>query len=436
MPRTIPVADPAATGGFRWATGGAGGTGATGPTGPTGPTGAKGITGAKGVTGTIGPTGPKGATGPTGGAGASTFLALTDTPAAYTGQAGKYPKVNAGENALEWADVASGDFANRALSNLASVAINTSLISDTDSTDDLGSSSKYWANLYVSTIYTPAINGGSAANDDITIQGTTNSNRTTSFVNLQPNGGFVGIGIASPIVKLDLGSYVVSNSIFKAGSVEIGSYAINNGIISENIYWDGTNWRYRANGAGTGWNFNVGALEVVRAATGNAGDIATVVSLLKIGSGANDYLGLGAVTSPICRLDLGPNLISNSLFKAGSLEIGSYSVSESWVNHNIYYNGGWKYRENGYGVHAYFYYGKFLIQTAPSGTAGNAATMTERFTILNTGNIGIGVSSPTAALHLKAGTATANTAPLKFTSGTLLGTPEVVQLNFSAITFM
>lgn len=39
-------------------------------------------------------------------------------------------------------------------------------------------------------------------------------------------------------------------------------------------------------------------------------------------------------------------------------------------------------------------------------------------------NVGIGVTSPTAVLHLKAGTATASTAPLKFTSGTNLTTPE------------
>jgi len=40
------------------------------------------------------------------------------------------------------------------------------------------------------------------------------------------------------------------------------------------------------------------------------------------------------------------------------------------------------------------------------------------------GNIGIGVLTTTARLHLPAGTATANTAPLKFTSGTSLTTPE------------
>lgn len=37
-----------------------------------------------------------------GGAGATTFLALTDTPAAYGGHAGHLPAVNAGESALQW----------------------------------------------------------------------------------------------------------------------------------------------------------------------------------------------------------------------------------------------------------------------------------------------------------------------------------------------
>ena len=40
------------------------------------------------------------------------------------------------------------------------------------------------------------------------------------------------------------------------------------------------------------------------------------------------------------------------------------------------------------------------------------------------GNVGIGTTIPTAALHLKAGTAAANTAPLKLTSGTNLTTAE------------
>jgi hypothetical protein len=45
------------------------------------------------------------------------------------------------------------------------------------------------------------------------------------------------------------------------------------------------------------------------------------------------------------------------------------------------------------------------------------SSMVERLSILSGGNVGIGTTSPTAYLHLKAGTATANTAPLKFTAG-------------------
>lgn len=53
-----------------------------------------------------------------------------------------------------------------------------------------------------------------------------------------------------------------------------------------------------------------------------------------------------------------------------------------------------------------------------------------RITILSTGNVGIGTASPTAVLHLKAGTATANTSPLKLTAGTNLTTPENGAIEF------
>lgn len=43
-----------------------------------------------------------------GGAGASTFTDLTDTPADYTADGGKFVRVNAGETALEFAAIAGG----------------------------------------------------------------------------------------------------------------------------------------------------------------------------------------------------------------------------------------------------------------------------------------------------------------------------------------
>jgi len=47
------------------------------------------------------------------------------------------------------------------------------------------------------------------------------------------------------------------------------------------------------------------------------------------------------------------------------------------------------------------------------------------------GNLGIGLTVPTAVLHLKAGTATASTAPLKFSSGISLTTAEAGAMEFT-----
>ncbi len=55
----------------------------------------------------------------------------------------------------------------------------------------------------------------------------------------------------------------------------------------------------------------------------------------------------------------------------------------------------------------------------------------EQATILSNGNVGIGNTAPTSLLHLKAGTAALNTAPLKFTSGTILTTPEAGAMEFN-----
>ena len=50
----------------------------------------------------------------------------------------------------------------------------------------------------------PLISGSSAANGDITINGTTSATKTTSFVILQDTGGFVGIGATAPNAKLEV----------------------------------------------------------------------------------------------------------------------------------------------------------------------------------------------------------------------------------------
>lgn len=58
---------------------------------------------------------------------------------------------NDGSGNLSWLAPGSSGAATQALDNLAAVAINTSLVSDTDNTDDLGTSAKEWATVYART---------------------------------------------------------------------------------------------------------------------------------------------------------------------------------------------------------------------------------------------------------------------------------------------
>jgi hypothetical protein len=56
-------------------------------------------------------------------------------------------------------------------------------------------------------------------------------------------------------------------------------------------------------------------------------------------------------------------------------------------------------------------------------------------TTISGGSIGLGLKAPTAVLHLKAGTATASSAPLKFTSGINLTTPEDGAIEYNGTHF-
>lgn len=67
----------------------------------------------------------------------------------------------------------------------------------------------------------------------------------------------------------------------------------------------------------------------------------------------------------------------------------------------------------------------------PSFVSNHAGT----YTFVRRGNFGVGVATPSALIHLKAGTATAGTSPLKFTSGTNLTTPEAGSMEFDGTNY-
>ena len=132
---------------------------------------------------------------------------------------------------------------------------------------------------------------------------------------------------------------------------------------------------------------------------------------------AQGDVGIGN-TSPAAKLDvsgtgrftgsltadrvLTANNINNSTLVAGSIEIQSYSINNSWVGDNIYFNGsGFVARNTGYTSQIYFEGdGDMAFKTSPSTvSAGSASNVETRMTIKSGGNVGIGTSSPTAILE-------------------------------------
>jgi hypothetical protein len=89
---------------------------------------------------------------------------------------------------------------------------------------------------------------------------------------------------------------------------------------------------------------------------------------------------------------------NNSTLVAGSIELQSYSVNNSWVGENIYFNGsGFVARNTGYTSQIYFEGdGDMAFKTSPSTiSAGSSASPLTRMVITSGGNVGIGTSSPT-----------------------------------------
>jgi lysophospholipase L1-like esterase len=92
-----------------------------------------------------------------------------------------------------------------------------------------------------------------------------------------------------------------------------------------------------------------------------------------------------------------PGSTTNSSGQFGSFEIQSYAVNNGWLADNLYYDGAFKYRSDGFGMLVYFAPdGSVRIATAPSGTAGASVVPDHRLTVTAAGKIILG-ATPTHA---------------------------------------
>ena len=212
--------------------------------------------------------------------------------------------------------------------------------------------------------------GGTAANDDLTLEGTSSATRTTSYVILQPNGGNVGIGTTNPDSRLDLaGGNLSMGPLGSAGEIRMRTGFANNASGGSGITamdHSGEN----VDGLGIyghdGISFHTAQTERIRiASTGN--------------------VGIGT-TSPSTLLHLQSLIPTLTIKGTGSGEFGLTILDgSSSVGGLTYSSVTGEQRLNG--AQSYVY------QTVYAGGS-------ERMRITTGGNVGINDTAPSAQLHV------------------------------------
>ena len=118
-----------------------------------------------------------------------------------------------------------------------------------------------------------------------------------------------------------------------------------------------------------------------------------------------DVSGTGRFTSDLTSLTIKSTYTGSTNYNSfgNELFIGTNGANNNYFSDNMYYNGGWLLAKAGAGAQIYFgasAAGSIDFRTAPTGAAGGTPTITNRMTILQAGNVGIGTSSPNARLSL------------------------------------
>jgi hypothetical protein len=325
----------------------------------------------------------------------------------------------------------------------------------------------------------PSIDGSSAANGDLTLQGTSDATRTTSYVNLQPNGGNVGIGTIAPAALLNVNGIGLFGSTTLPGSASANSRLIiakDDSNVGMDIIGSASGFPFvefnRSRGTiatpltivdgdelgaflfggydstGTRWTAGVEAFAdgtvsasaVPSRLTFSTGTTTSGVERMRITSGGN--VGI-ETTSPSQRLTVsgtGADSTSGSLgiFNTSS---GNGAVPQIYVQNNSnYYNQQLVWGSGNTGTRFGLIKANLaeITSSSPNFAVGTIGAYPLNFitnsvssmTILSGGNVGIGTIAPTARLMIAAGTATAGTAPIKLVAGPVTTVAVAGQIEF------
>lgn len=264
--------------------------------------------------------------------------------------------------------------------------------------------------------------GGTAANDDLTLEGTSNATRTTSYVVIQPNGGNVGIGTTSPGTKLEVSESVNdANALYmrnsNTGTQASSGYAIFAGSNVGEFIATNQNYNYSAN-YGTESN----TIQLINRSSGpiifKTNGFTSSAEKMRITSGGN--VGIGT-TSPGYKLDVH----GSSALGSNSAGSANQNAANDW---SLFRGVGVSDGANTLGTYGGFLFNASSVYTAQArrylvtnalnankfaiirsdnantnpvlGTAGAITSGTADFVIDNAGNVGIGTTSPSRKLHV------------------------------------